>query len=120
MALVTPTKSFLAGLLLLIPVHLAPRLTGAPYGISGHLHRSVSPRERSWSSVVSTAGLLVGGLAIGWLLPSPGGLASEVGKTNRHWLRWIGSGLLVGAGSRLANGCTSFVLVSLLLKTSLP
>lgn len=107
MTLVTPARSFLAGLLLLVPVHLSPDLTGSPYGISGALHRSVTSGARSWTAVAGTGGLLVGGAIIGWLLPGPEVVRYEITKTSLQWMRWVVSGLLVGAGSKLANGCTS-------------
>lgn len=106
MTLVTPARSFLAGLLLLVPVHLSPDLTGTPYGISGALHRSAT-LDRNWKAVAGTAGLLVGGALVGWLLPGPEVVRYEITKTSVQWMRWMASGLLVGAGSKLANGCTS-------------
>ncbi|KAF7338197.1 Sulf-transp domain-containing protein [Mycena venus] len=93
-----PLQSFLGGLGLTLPVHALLLLNGQVYGISGFLHRAV---RGSTEAIASVLGLLLGGLFVGLTEnagPQPFPLPSS---------HLIVSGLLVGVGTRLANGCTS-------------
>ncbi len=69
-------------------------------GIAGGLF-GASPDDRAWR-LAFVGGLVLGGAAMAVVLPSAIGtpLMSDAGLT-------VAAGLLVGFGTRLANGCTS-------------
>ncbi|KAJ7125482.1 hypothetical protein C8R43DRAFT_1075748 [Mycena crocata] len=93
-----PLQSFLGGLGLSLPVHALLLLNGNIFGISGFLNRAV---RGSKEAMASAAGLLLGGLFAGLTEgagPQPFPLAFP---------HIIISGLLVGIGTKMANGCTS-------------
>ncbi|TFY65803.1 hypothetical protein EVG20_g5286 [Dentipellis fragilis] len=94
----TSLQSFLGGLGLTFPVHALLTLNGSIFGISGFMHRAVMGRKEDAASVL---GLVLGGLLIGKI----DGLAPVVLDSSP--LRMIASGLLVGLGTKLSNGCTS-------------
>jgi len=94
----TPLQSFLGGVGLVIPVHFLLTLNGSVFGISGFLHNAVRGRREALTSV---AGFLLGGAIIGVVE----GIGPET--ISAELPRIALSGLLVGVGTRLANGCTS-------------
>lgn len=75
-------------------------LNGRVLGVTGIVAGLVGPDAR-WR-VLLIAGMLLGGLAM--TLVAPGALASTV---HQPAAALIAGGLLVGFGTRLANGCTS-------------
>ncbi|KAJ6547688.1 hypothetical protein B0H19DRAFT_1266591 [Mycena capillaripes] len=98
-----PLQSFLGGLGLSLPVHALLLLNGNVFGISGFIHRAVRGGREAMASV---AGLLLGGLFVALTEgtgPQPLPLPS---------LHLILSGLLVGVGTKMANGCTSGHMIS--------
>ncbi|KAJ7285984.1 hypothetical protein C8J57DRAFT_654684 [Mycena rebaudengoi] len=93
-----PLHSFLGGLGLSLPVHTLLLLNGTVFGISGFLHRAVRGHKEAAASAM---GLLSGGVCIGLL----GGSSPQPFSLSPFPL--LISGLLVGIGSKMANGCTS-------------
>jgi len=75
-------------------------LNGRVLGITGIVAGLLGP-DAGWRASL-VAGMLAGGLAVALLVP--GALASTV---HQPALVLIAGGLLVGFGTRLANGCTS-------------
>ncbi|KAI0273353.1 hypothetical protein BC834DRAFT_853436 [Gloeopeniophorella convolvens] len=94
----TPLQSFLGGLALALPVQALLALNGTVFGISGFLH---SAARGAPDAAASVAGLVLGGLAVGALDPA-GPLLHDPAP-----LPLVLSGLLVGAGTKMGNGCTS-------------
>nr|GAT53269.1 predicted protein [Mycena chlorophos] len=88
---------FLGGLAMSAPVHSLLLLNGSVFGISGFLHRA----SRSPEAVASTAGLFLGGIVVGLVE----GTGPSIERISLPFL--LGSGLLVGIGTKLGNGCTS-------------
>jgi uncharacterized membrane protein YedE/YeeE len=84
-----------AGLLLLLEGRIA--------GVSGILAGALDPaaRDRGWR-LWFVVGLVVGGAIVSAFVP--GALAGTYGAATS---RIVAAGFLVGAGARLANGCTS-------------
>lgn len=78
--------------------------TGRLAGISGMLESALKPTRPGFqSALIFLLGLPIGGLLVAGTLPSlslPVDLRGSAG-----WL--IAAGLLIGFGTRLANGCTS-------------
>ena len=98
----TPVSALLGGALIGTSASLLMLTLGRVSGISGILHRMVViPRHEIRWRLTFVAGLLLGGLA---LL----GFAPSVFGPSPHPLPLVAlSGLLVGVGTRLGNGCTS-------------
>ncbi len=72
-------------------------------GVSGMLHRAVSPDGESRDVDASfLAGLALAGAALRALWPGAFG-----GPVTAGFAEVVVAGLLVGVGTRLANGCTS-------------
>jgi uncharacterized membrane protein YedE/YeeE len=98
-----PLRAAIGGALIGLAVTLLMLLNGRLAGISGIFADIISPgtRERSWQ-IAFIAGLvgapLLSALA-GYPLASP--------RMPASWATVVGAGLLVGVGTRLANGCTS-------------
>ncbi|KAF7294835.1 hypothetical protein MIND_01021400 [Mycena indigotica] len=90
--------SFLGGLGLSLPLHALLTLNGNVFGISGFLHRSF---RGNLEAIASTAGLLLGGVVVG-LVEGP-----SLDRIDMGSLSLVISGLLVGVGTKMANGCTS-------------
>jgi uncharacterized protein len=86
-----------AGLVLILVGSM--RVVGV-WGVVGGL---VSPRpgDRGWR-LAFVFGLIAGGAALAVLVPQ-----AVAFRVERSWPVLAGAGLLVGYGSRLANGCTS-------------
>ncbi|KAJ7172353.1 hypothetical protein C8R46DRAFT_947376 [Mycena filopes] len=98
-----PLQSFLGGLGLSLPVHALLLLNGNVFGISGFLHRAVRGGKEAMASVL---GLLLGGMLVG-LTEKAGPQPLPLPLVNV-----IFSGLLVGVGTKMANGCTSGHMIS--------
>jgi uncharacterized membrane protein YedE/YeeE len=99
----TPLAATLGGLLLGVASSLLFLLNGRILGISGIVGEiPLAPAgDRAWR-LVFLAGLLTGGVVILAFHPQALALASEQTVPVA-----IGSGVLVGLGTRLGNGCTS-------------
>ncbi len=99
----TPVASSLGGLLLGVACSLLFGINGRILGISGILGEIpwVAADDRNWR-LVFLAGLLTGGFALRLVDRSTLVFASEQTAAVA-----IVSGLLVGFGTRLGNGCTS-------------
>jgi len=99
----TPFASLAGGLLIGISATALLLFNGKIAGISGILAGVLRPMksDTSWR-LCFVAGLLAGGLILRVLLPQ----SFEFG-TARSFGALAIAGLLVGVGTRLANGCTS-------------
>ncbi|KAJ6502436.1 hypothetical protein C8R45DRAFT_976630 [Mycena sanguinolenta] len=100
--LIRPLNSFLGGFGLSLPVHSLLLLNGQVFGISGFLHRAVRGKIDAFASV---CGLMFGGLLVGLIDNAPPLLVPFPSERALPYL--LVSGVLVGVGTRLANGCTS-------------
>jgi uncharacterized membrane protein YedE/YeeE len=99
----TPLESGLGGALIGAASALLLLVNGRIAGISNIVGGLVDGRargDRAWRGAFFV-GLLVGGLALGWVLPSAFA-ASPVA-----WPAVVAAGLLVGFGTRMGSGCTS-------------
>ncbi|MCZ4292501.1 YeeE/YedE family protein [Vibrio sinaloensis] len=100
---VVPWHSLFGGMLLGVSATLLMLFNGKVAGISGVINGLISPRsgEFSWRLLFFT-GMVLGGLL------SVALLGVEVPVTEGISLSLlISAGLLVGLGTRMANGCTS-------------
>ena len=99
----TPFASLAGGILIGISAAALLLFNGKIAGISGILAGVLRPvkSDTSWR-LCFVAGLLAGGLILRVLLPQ----SFEFGTVHSFGALAI-AGLLVGAGTRLANGCTS-------------
>ena len=94
------SAALIGGALIGLAASLLLLLNGRVLGITGIVAGIAGPDAR-WR-VFLVAGMILGGLAVAGLLP--GSLASTV---HQPTAAIIAGGLLVGFGTRLANGCTS-------------
>jgi len=103
MTLGTAVGSLVGGILIGLAAWLLLALNGRVAGISGVLGRALvtDGPERDWR-LAFLGGLLLGGLVL--RVVSPGLLA---GTAVESVPVLVMSGLLVGVGTQLANGCTS-------------
>ncbi|KAL4077153.1 hypothetical protein V8B97DRAFT_1398028 [Scleroderma yunnanense] len=93
-----PLQASLAGIGVSLSVHSLLIFNGSVLGVSGLLHRSVRGDSEA---AIGVLGLVLSGIIAGYLEPSgPLVLSTSFPST-------ILAGLLVGVGTRLANGCTS-------------
>ncbi|GAA5957604.1 hypothetical protein JCM8115_001375 [Rhodotorula mucilaginosa] len=118
----TPLPSFVGGLLLSYSTSTLLATQGRILGCSGVSHATVaglllpeSPtndRKQAWKWA-TTAGLVVGGMVLRVVRPQ---LETWIGASifdapiaiqQLGWVRILAAGFLVGAGTKLANGCTS-------------
>lgn len=99
----TPVSSTIGGVLLGIAASTLLLSNGDVCGISGILGGAAFARRanRVWR-IVFLAGLLAGGVLVAWADRSALALASE----QSIWLA-TASGVLVGIGTRMGEGCTS-------------
>lgn len=93
--------SLVGGALIGLSATLLLLFNGRVAGISGIVAGLFSPADRSWRAAF-VGGLLAGGALLFWLRPESFGKGPLVG------LPMVAvAGLLVGYGTRNANGCTS-------------
>jgi len=99
----TPIQSLIGGALLGLGAALLLLLNGRVAGISGIFSGLLLPvrGEIAWRALF-IAGLMGGGLLVGSLRPELFG--NSLARSN---VAVVAAGILVGLGSRLANGCTS-------------
>ncbi len=99
----TPIQSLIGGALLGLGAALLLLLNGRVAGISGIFSGLLLPArgEFAWRALF-IAGVMCGGLLVGRLRPE---LFNN--SLPRSTIAVIAAGILVGFGSRLANGCTS-------------
>lgn len=94
----TPLQSLLGGVGLAFPAQTLLSLNGKTLGISGFIHGAA---RGNLEDVLSALGMIAGGFAVGAIE----GIKPTIQDTPAFPL--ILSGLLVGAGSKMGNGCTS-------------
>ncbi|KAN0140993.1 hypothetical protein V8E53_001437 [Lactarius tabidus] len=94
----TPLQSFLGGVCVAFPVHALLSFNNNTFGISGFIHGAARGRLEDAMSVL---GLILGGVVVAVIE----GDKPTVGDSSAIPL--ILSGLLVGAGTKMSNGCTS-------------
>ncbi|KAJ6597013.1 hypothetical protein DFH09DRAFT_1023542 [Mycena vulgaris] len=99
MATSRPLQSFLGGAGLSLSSHALLLLNGNVFGVSGFVHRAVRGGREAMASAL---GLVLGGIFAG--LTEGAGPRSSVPLAFPHLIL---SGLLVGVGTKMANGCTS-------------
>src|SRR5215813_10652380 len=99
----TPFASLIGGMLIGLSATMLLLCDGKIAGISGIVAGMLSPQKNDtgWR-VVFAAGLLTGGALLARFAPQ-----TLVVAITRSPAALIGAGLLVGFGTRLANGCTS-------------
>lgn len=98
----TPAESLLGGLTLGVLASSKFAITGRILGISGIVRGLVKGNGQVWR-VAFVAGLISGGFALQFILPS----AFEVLPAVYTYQRAIAAGLLVGVGTAMGSGCTS-------------
>jgi len=94
----TPLQSFIGGICLAFPVQALLSFNNNNFGISGFIHGAAGG---GLEDAMSVLGLVLGGVAVAVIegdKPSVGDSAP---------LPLMLSGLLVGVGSKMSNGCTS-------------
>ena len=98
-----PLRAAIGGALIGLSVTLLMLLNGRLAGISGIFADIISPgtRERSWRLA------FIAGLIGAPLLSALAEYPLPVPRMPENWAIVMGGGLLVGVGTRLANGCTS-------------
>ncbi|KIY72050.1 hypothetical protein CYLTODRAFT_450182 [Cylindrobasidium torrendii FP15055 ss-10] len=96
MSIPTPLRAFLGGFGLSLPVHALTVLNGSVLGISGFVHRAATGNKEA---LVGFGGLVVGGCLVG--------LVEDVAVPTIPMSHLLISGVLLGLGSKMANGCTS-------------
>lgn len=101
----TPGSALAGGALIGLAASLLWLVNGRVAGISGILGGLLRrPGDRGWR-LAFVAGLLAAPVVLGWLAPGFGEFAAAGGGAEMRLL--FVAGLLVGIGTRLANGCTS-------------
>jgi uncharacterized membrane protein YedE/YeeE len=98
--------SLLGGALIGLSASLLLLANGRVAGISGVVGSLLAPvpGDIAWR-LLFFGGLLTGGLLLAWLRPVS--FAAPVSLSAGRGALLLAAGLLVGFGSRLANGCTS-------------
>ncbi|MEL6342113.1 MAG: YeeE/YedE family protein [Myxococcota bacterium] len=98
-----PISALIGGAFIGVSASMMLLLNGRIAGISGLLGGLLSQRPSDVNQRgVFLAGLLVGGLVLGFVMPG-----AFVMEASRSTGALIVAGLLVGFGTRLGNGCTS-------------
>ena len=101
--MIIPWDSLVGGMLLGISAVLLLLINGKIAGISGVINGLISPKEGDyWWRLLFAIGLIAGGV-ITVLLTG----VDAPDTSNTPMMGIVLPGLLVGAGTRLANGCTS-------------
>ncbi|USH05084.1 YeeE/YedE family protein [Grimontia kaedaensis] len=106
MAFQIPLDSLIGGMLLGVSGLVLLALNGRIAGISGIVGGLLRPKESDFSWRL----LFVGGMVAAGMLASISGISyPDFAAANAHSspLFFVGAGLLVGIGTKLANGCTS-------------
>lgn len=98
----TPLRSLLGGMIIGLAVSLAWTLRGRVAGISGLASGALLGDDDRGFALRFTGGLVGAGALL--VLLAPTAFVNTVSQP-LPWL--VGSGLLVGFGTRLARGCTS-------------
>lgn len=110
MAVSKPLESFLGGLGIPIPAHVLLLLNGNVFGVSGFMHHTIKGNKEA---IAGVTGLVLGGIFIGFLeRANPLSM-----QGNLFWA--IASGILIGIGSKMGNGCTSGHMICGLSRFSL-
>ncbi|KAG1756609.1 uncharacterized protein EDB91DRAFT_1093581 [Suillus paluster] len=107
-----PLQALLGGIGIALSVHSLLVLNGSVLGVSGFVHRSFRGDKSAMASVM---GLALGGIAVGII----GDVDTPEPQARSSLLRMAFSGLLVGMGTKLANGCTSGHMICGLSRFSL-
>lgn len=96
----TPLSALIGGALIGLGATWLLATIGRIAGISGILNRAVDTREeRGWRLAFLLAMIVAAGAWFAWSGASP--------RSGFPWLALTVAGVLVGAGTRLGNGCTS-------------
>ena len=98
----TPIPALIGGILIGLAATLLLIGSGRVAGVSGILGGLLVPTDgdRRWRAPFFM-GLLVAGAVAAWLAPE------SIGASPRSLPMLVIAGLLVGAGTRIGNGCTS-------------
>jgi len=98
----TPIPALIGGILIGLAATLLLVGSGRVAGVSGILGGLLVPTDgdRRWRALFFM-GLLVAGAVAAWLAPE------SIGASPRSLPMLVIAGLLVGAGTRIGNGCTS-------------
>lgn len=103
MANFTPVSGLIGGAMIGLAVAILLHGTGRIAGISGILGGFLRPGAADmWWRLVFLLGLVAGAAAVGLALPSAQAITLQA-----SWPVLVASGLLVGFGTRLGQGCTS-------------
>ena len=100
----TPVSALIGGVIIGLSVVLYFYLTGRLAGVSGIFENTVTKSSKRVSNLLFLIGLVVGPVAIYYLILPNKPIAFEI--TNSYLLI-ISGGFLVGFGTRLGGGCTS-------------
>ncbi|KAF9246301.1 hypothetical protein BU15DRAFT_58384 [Melanogaster broomeanus] len=103
LAVPKPLQALLGGIGIALAAHSLLVFNGAVFGVSGFVHRSVRGDKEAGTALL---GMVLGGVATGFL----GDKDTMSTAASFPWV--IVGGLLVGIGTKLANGCTSGSLVA--------
>lgn len=100
----TPVSALIGGVIIGLSVALYFYSTGRLAGVSGIFENTVTKSSKRVSNLLFLIGLVVGPVAIYYLILPNKPIAFEI--TNSYLLI-ISGGFLVGFGTRLGGGCTS-------------
>ena len=100
----TPVSALIGGVIIGLSVVLYFYATGRLAGVSGIFENTVTKSSKRVSNLLFLIGLVVGPVAIYYLILPNKPIAFEI--TNSYLLI-ISGGFLVGFGTRLGGGCTS-------------
>ena len=100
----TPVSALIGGVIIGLSVALYFYSTGRLAGVSGIFENTVTKSSKRVSNLLFLIGLVVGPVAIYYLILPNKSIAFEI--TNSYLLI-ISGGFLVGFGTRLGGGCTS-------------
>ena len=100
----TPVSALIGGVIIGLSVVLYFYSTGRLAGVSGIFEKTVTKSSKRVSNLLFLIGLVVGPVAIYYLILPNKPIAFEI--TNSYLLI-ISGGFLVGFGTRLGGGCTS-------------